>query len=74
MNLKYTKHAIEEIYRQGLLVSKVEETIVNGERKLEGKRENKYRVVKQFGNEKYHVIFRILNNTLLIINCKKVRA
>ncbi|MBI5061131.1 MAG: DUF4258 domain-containing protein [Candidatus Aenigmarchaeota archaeon] len=74
MELRYTKHAIIEMYRQGLLISKVEEAIVTGERKLESKRQKKYRAMKRYGNEVYHVIFRLVNHdVLLVINCKKVR-
>ncbi len=74
MEIIYTKHAIIEIYSQGIHISKVEDTIINGEKKLESKSQKKYRAVNRYGNEKIHVIFRIANDRmLLVINCKRVR-
>ena len=75
MEIKYTKHAIVEMYTQGIHVSKIEDTIINGEKKLESKRQKKYRAVRQYGNEKIHVIFRIVNeHILLVITCKRMRV
>jgi len=74
MEVRYTKHAIIEMYKQGIHVSKIEDTIINGDKKLESKRQKKYRAVNRYGNEKIHVIFRIVNShTLLVITCKRMR-
>jgi len=73
--IQYTKHAIIEMYTQGIHVSKVEDTIINGEKGVESKRQNKYRAIKRYGGETLHVIFRILDEkTILVINCKLVRV
>lgn len=75
MKIIYTKHAIIKMYSHGIEVGKVEDTIINGEKKLESKRQNKYRSVKRYGNEKIHVVFRIINEDVLkVITCKRVRA
>lgn len=75
MKIIYTKHAVIKMYSYGIEVGKVEDTIINGEKKLESKRHNKYRSVKRYGNEKIHVIFRIIGNDVLkVLTCRKVRA
>ncbi len=75
MQIRYTKHAIIEMYAQGIHVSKIEDTLINGEKKLESKRQKKYRSVRQYGNEKIHVVFRIANDqTILVITCKRVKV
>ncbi|MBI4018130.1 MAG: DUF4258 domain-containing protein [Candidatus Aenigmarchaeota archaeon] len=75
MKLIYTKHAIIKMYSQGIEAGKVEDTIINGEKKLESKRQDKYRAVKQYGSEKIHVVFRVINGDILkVITCKKLRV
>ena len=75
MEIIYTKHAIKEMYSHGIEVSKIEDTIIHGDKKIESKKQNKYRSVKRYGNVKIHVIFRIINeNVLKVITCKKVRV
>ena len=74
MQIRYTKHAIIEMYTQGIHVSKIEDTLINGEKKLESKRQKKYRAVRQYWNEKIHVIFRIVNDhALFVITCKRIK-
>lgn len=75
MKIIYTKHAIIKMYSYGIEVGKVEDTIINGEKRLESKRQNKYRSVKMYGDEKVHVIFRIVDHDVLkVLTCRKVRA
>ena len=75
MKIIYTKRAIIKMYSYGIEVGKVEDTIISGEKKLESKRNNKYRSVKQYGDEKIHVVFRVTNNDVLkVITCRKVRT
>ena len=74
MKIIYTKHAIIKMYSYGIEVGKVEDTIINGEKKLEGRRENKYRSVKRYGNEKIHVVFKAESDVLKVITCRKVRT
>ena len=75
MKIIYTKHAIIKMYSYGIEVGKVEDTIISGEKKLEGKRNNKYRSVKRYGDEKIHVIFRVIDNDVLkVLTCRKVRT
>ena len=69
----YTKHTLRRIYDYGMLIEKIEDTLKTGELKLESKRQNKYRIVKRYGKYVYHVIFRIENERIIVITCKKVR-
>ncbi len=63
------------MYSYGIEVGKVEDTIISGEKKIEGKRSNKYRCVKRYGNEKIHVIFRIIDGDVLkVLTCRKVKV
>ena len=75
MKIIYTKHAIIKMYSHGIEVGKVEDTIINGEKKLESSRNKKYRSVKRYGNEKVHVVFRVIGEDVLkVLTCRKVRA
>lgn len=75
MKIIYTKHAIVKMYSYGIEVGKVEDTIITGEKKIEGKRQGKYRCVKRYGNEKIHVVFRIIDDDVLkVLTCRKVKV
>ena len=75
MKILYTKHAIIKMYSHGIEAGKIEDTIINGEKKIEGKRQNKYRSVKRYGDMKIHVVFRVIDgNILKVLTCRKTRA